>query len=53
MALGMSTVPFISDRQKGLLGAVHDVFPNKVDGHCAHHLKANVKSGYGKASEEF
>lgn len=46
-------IPFILDRQKGLLGAMRDVFPEKFLGHYAHHLKATVRSRYGKASEDF
>lgn len=46
-------IPFISDRQKGILAVVQDVFLGKIHGHCAHHLKGNVKSGYGKASKDF
>lgn len=50
--VGDLNIPFIFDREKGLLDAMRDVFPNKVHGHYAHHLKANVRFGYGKSFEE-
>lgn len=46
-------VPSLSDRQKGLLAAVQNVFPNKPHAHCAHHLKSNVKTTFGKGAAEF
>lgn len=30
-------LPFISDRCKGLLVVVHEVFPDTVHGHCVNH----------------
>lgn len=47
------TIPFISDRQKGLINVVREVFPGKVHGNCAHHLKGNVKTKHGKAANRF
>lgn len=46
-------LPFISDRQKGLKAVVRDDFPGKVHGYYAHHLKGDVKTKYGKATEQF
>lgn len=45
-------IPLISDRQKGLIAVVRDVFLQKTHGHCAHHLRGNVKKGHGKAAEK-
>lgn len=46
-------VPFISDRQKGLKVGVRDVFPGKVHAYCAHHIRGNVKTEFGKAAKQF
>ncbi|CAM6095313.1 unnamed protein product [Calypogeia fissa] len=46
-------IPLISDRQKGLLPAVRHVFPNKIHGHCAHHLKGNLKTTFGKGAADY
>lgn len=43
----------VSDRQKGLKAAVRDVFPGKVHAYCAHHIRGNVKTKFGKAAEQF
>lgn len=45
--------PFIGDGQKGLKAVVRDVFPGKVHGYCAQHLRGNVKTKFGKAAEQF
>lgn len=37
-------IPFISDRLKGLTTTMHDIFPDKLHGHCAHHLRGNGPS---------
>ncbi|CAM6105441.1 unnamed protein product [Calypogeia fissa] len=52
-AIDSKCIPLISDRQKGLLPAVHHVFPQKIHGHCAHHLKANVQTNSGKGAAEY
>ncbi|CAM6101010.1 unnamed protein product [Calypogeia fissa] len=46
-------VPFMSNRCKGLIAVVKDTFPGKIHGMCAHHLRANVKTQFGKAAEGF
>lgn len=51
--VGDLSIPFIFYFQKGLLRVVQDVFLEKIHGHYAHHLKANVRSGHEKAFEEF
>jgi hypothetical protein len=38
---------FISDRQKGLLEALKEVFPNNHSCYCAVHIARNVEAGYG------
>lgn len=43
-------IPFISDRQKGLVAAIRDVFPEKLHGHCAQNLRGNVKTNHGKVA---
>lgn len=47
------SIPFISDRQKGLHTAMQEVFPHIMHGHYTHHLHRNVKTGHGKAAEKF
>lgn len=47
------SIPLISDRQKGLIAAEREVFPDKVHGNCAHHLHANVKTNHGRLAEKF
>lgn len=46
-------IPLMSDRQKGLLPAVQQVFPDKIHSHCAHHLKGNVRTNFGKRAATF
>lgn len=46
-------IPLISDFQKGLKAAIQEVFPGKVHGCCAHHLKANVKKTMGRLLRSF
>lgn len=46
-------IPFILDKQKGLIAVVQEVFPEKVHGHYAHHLRGNIKTNHGKAVENF
>ena len=38
---------FISDRDKGLLPALKEVFPNNHATNCKHHIKQNVKNRFG------
>lgn len=45
-------IPLISDRQKGLLAAVKEVWPGKIHVACANHLRANVKTRFGKAAAD-
>lgn len=45
------SIPLISDRQKGLIATIREVFLGKVHGNCAHHLHANVKKNHGKSVE--
>lgn len=47
------SLPFISNRQKGLLKAVREGILGKVHGHYASHLCGNVKTNFGKATETF
>jgi hypothetical protein len=51
--IGCPEIPFISDRQKGLLAGVAAVFPNKFHAACANHLRQNVKTKFGKAADQF
>lgn len=51
--VGDPLIPLISDRHKGLLDVMHNVFPKIVHGHCAHHLRGNVKKKFGKVVEHF
>ncbi|XP_060669136.1 uncharacterized protein LOC132800145 [Ziziphus jujuba] len=37
---------FMSDRQKGLLKAINEVFPNAFNWYCARHIFANLKSHF-------
>jgi MULE transposase domain/MuDR family transposase/SWIM zinc finger len=37
---------FLSDRQKGLVEGVHDIFPNSAHGYCLKHLEANFKKKF-------
>lgn len=46
-------IPLISNRQKGLLPAVAQVFPTKVHCACAVHIRGNVKKQFGKAAADF
>ena len=39
---------FVSDRDKGLLPALREVFPRNLDISCARHIQQNVKTRYGK-----
>ena len=41
---------FISDRDKGLKGAIHSVFPENLEMNCVKHIEANVKQrrGFGQ-----
>lgn len=42
-------ITFISDRNKGLLESVQNVFPDAYHAFCLHHLKQNVNSKYPAA----
>lgn len=46
-------VLFSSDRCKGLLAAVREVFPDTIHGHCVNYSKANVKKKLGKHLHSF
>ncbi|CAM6121408.1 unnamed protein product [Calypogeia fissa] len=46
-------IPLMSDRQKGLLAAVEQVFPNQWHVVCAQHLKGNVKTNFSKGAAQF
>lgn len=48
-----TAIPFMSDKQKGLIEEVCGVFLEKVHGAHAHHLRGNVKTNHGKAACEF
>ena len=41
----------ISDRDKGLAGAVPKVFPHAAHGHCVFHIGQNVRNEYGTKLE--
>ena len=40
---------FISDRDKGLKGALRSVFPNNLEVSCAKHIEANVSTRFGRS----
>src|SRR5216110_1778787 len=40
---------FLSDHQKSLLEAVHDMFPNNAHGYCLHHLEENFHKQFKNA----
>lgn len=42
-------ITFISDRNKGLLESVRNVFPDAYHAFCLHHLKQNVNTKYPAA----
>lgn len=53
-SLAFEGVVIVSDRQKGLLNAVGTVLPAAHHGHCAQHLRANIKEAYkAKAVDYF
>ena len=39
---------FISDRDKGLMQSLKEVFPNNLETNCAYHIKANVVQKFGQ-----
>ncbi|KAL3685890.1 hypothetical protein R1sor_003912 [Riccia sorocarpa] len=41
----------ISDKQKGILPALVEMFPGIVNGCCGHHIQVNVRSKFGKRAE--
>ncbi len=47
--VGSEGMVFISDRDKGLQTAVHEVFPESYHSHCCQHLADNVQKHYGLA----
>ncbi|CAN7052813.1 uncharacterized protein LOC103853603 [Brassica rapa] len=47
----LSGLVFLSDRNKGLIKAVHQVFPQATHGYCIWHLSQNVK-GYVRNNRE-
>jgi transposase-like protein len=38
---------FISDREKGLIPAVEEIFPRAVHSHCCNHIADNIAADYG------
>ncbi|CAM6111136.1 unnamed protein product [Calypogeia fissa] len=42
-----SWIPLISDKAKGLLPTVEEVFPGKIHAYCLVHLRGNVKVKFG------
>lgn len=46
-------IPLISYKQKGLLVAVKDIFSSSIHGHCAFHLKSNIKQAFDKFCKDF
>ncbi|CAM6114845.1 unnamed protein product [Calypogeia fissa] len=48
-----SWIPLISDRAKGLLPAVEEVFPGKIHAYFSVHLRGNVKVKFGKAAAQY
>ncbi|XP_013694923.1 uncharacterized protein LOC106398981 [Brassica napus] len=49
--LDLPGLVFLSDRNKGLIKAVHQVFPQATHGYCIWHLSQNVK-GYVRNNRE-
>jgi hypothetical protein len=45
----LGQVVFLSDRQKGLLEAVHDMFPHNAHGYCLRHLEENFHKQFKNA----
>ncbi|XP_077249064.1 uncharacterized protein LOC143888487 [Tasmannia lanceolata] len=39
-------ITFVSDRQKGIIQAVNDVFPESYHSYCLRHIQANIKEHF-------
>jgi zinc finger SWIM domain-containing protein 3 len=44
---------FVSDRQKGLIEALSDVFPSNHSTYCAVHIARNVERAFGKKAAKY
>jgi hypothetical protein len=42
----LNALTFLSDRQKGLIYAVNELFPLSAHGYCLKHLEKNLKILY-------
>jgi len=47
-SVGYKRFTFMSDRQKGLVEALKQVFPNNHSCHCAVHIQRNVETNFSK-----